>query len=40
MRPMELSGVKFRRIGQNHSVNVLIKSYVSVCDELQIHNFV
>ena len=40
MRPMELSGVNFRRIVQNQSVHVLIKSYVSVCDELQSHNFV
>ena len=40
MRPMELSGVNFRRMGQNQSVHVLIKSYVSVFDELQSHNFV
>ena len=40
MRPMELSGSIFHRMGQNQSVHVLIKSYVSVCDELQSHNFV
>ena len=40
MRPMELSGSIFRRMGQNQSVHVLIKSYVSVCNELQSHNFV
>ena len=33
-------GTIFRRMGQNQSVHVLIKSYVSVCDELQSHNFV
>ena len=33
-------GSIFRRMGQNQSVNVLIKSYVSVCDELQSYNFV
>ena len=40
MRPMELSGSIFRRMCQNQSVHVLIKSYVSVCDELQSHNSV
>ena len=40
MRPMELPGVNFRRMGQKQSVHVLIKSYVFVCDELQSHNFV
>ena len=33
-------GSIFRRMGQNQSVHDLIKSYVSVCDELQSHNFV
>ena len=33
-------GLIFRRMGQNQSVHVLIKSYVSVCDELQGHKFV
>ena len=40
MRPMELSGVNFGGMGQNQSVHVLIKSYVSVCDELHSHTFV
>ena len=40
MRPMELSGVKFSTHCQSQSVHVLIKSYVSVCDELQNNNFV
>ena len=40
MRPMELSGSIFRRMGQDQSDHVLVKSYVSVCGELQSHNFV
>ena len=40
MAPMNCLGSIFRRKGQNQSVHVLIKSYVSVCDELQSHNFV
>ena len=40
MRQWNCLGSIFRRMGQNQSVHVLIKSYVSVCDELQSHNFV
>ena len=40
IRSMELSGSIFRRMGQDQSVHVLVKSYVSVCGVLQSHNFV
>ena len=40
MRPMELSGVNFSTHGSESECSCLIKSYVSVCDELQSHNFV